>query len=233
VLAQAPRSDLRRRHGHDVDRGSKHHPQAQADQQEAGHEGDDTRPGRHQAEQEADAGQRDDEAPDDQRSLRALPGESLRTKGRNQDAEGGRREDDARLDGVVPADGLQVDGDDERRAHENEPLRVLRDKAEIGRAVLEQSGGEQRFLTGSLSRADVERERGEEGGSDREEHRHEQDVAVGLQDPQDDEEHADSRQNRPHERAKLQMNWVRASGSRDRRRATPVGSAIGIRLSAG
>ena len=68
------------------------------------------------------------------------------------------REDDARFDGVVPANRLEKDRDDERRAHQKQPLDVLSDQAEVGRAVPEQSQGDQRLLAGPLARADVEEE---------------------------------------------------------------------------
>src|SRR6187402_1567009 len=50
--------------------------------------------------------------------------ESLRSERRDQDADGRRGEHDAGLDGVVTANGLQEDGDDERDTHQQQPLDV-------------------------------------------------------------------------------------------------------------
>ena len=143
-----------------------------------------------------DPGDGDHEARHDQGLLRAPLGEPLRGQRRDQDADRRRREDDARLDGVVAADGLEEDGDDERRPHQQQPLDVLSDKPEVRRAVLEQSRGQQRFLARSLASADVQEEPDEEGGAGRQQHRHQREVAVGLEDPEDHEEHADRRQDR-------------------------------------
>ena len=65
----------------------------------------------------ADPGEGDDETRHDQRPLRAPLGESLGGEGRDQDADRRGGEDDARPDRAVAADGLQVDGDDERGPH--------------------------------------------------------------------------------------------------------------------
>ena len=124
---------------HEVDRGGQHDPEAEADQQQAGREGDDARRGPDQGEQEPDPGHRDDEARDDQGLLRAALGESLRGERRDQDADRRRGEDDARLDRVVAADRLQEDGDGERDPHEQQPLDVLGDQPEVRCAVLEQA----------------------------------------------------------------------------------------------
>ena len=148
-------------------------------------------------EQEHDPGDGDDEAGDDQRLLREPLGESLGCEGRGEDAERRRGEDDARLDRAVAANLLQVDGDDERRPQEHQPLDVLRDEREVARPVLEQPGGEQRLLPGPLAGADEEEERQQEERADHEEDRHEGVVAAGLKDPEDDAEHADRRQDRP------------------------------------
>ena len=60
--------------------------------------------------------------------------------------------------------------------------------------VLEQEQGQQRFLACPLASAGVEEEPDQERGSGRQQHRHQQRVAVGLEDPEHDEEHADRRQ---------------------------------------
>ena len=70
---------------------------------------------------------------DDQGLLRVPLGESLGGERRDQDAERRRGEDDARLDRVVAANGLEEDRDDERRPHEQQPLDVLGDEAEVAR----------------------------------------------------------------------------------------------------
>ena len=62
--------------------------------------------------------------------------------------------------------------------------------------VLEQARGQQRFLACSLASAGVEEERDQEGGSGRQQHDHQRGVAVGLENPEHDEEHADRRQDR-------------------------------------
>jgi hypothetical protein len=97
---------------------------------------------------------------------------------------------------LYPRNRLEKDRDDERRAHQKHPLDVLSDQAEVGRAVTEQSQGDERLRAGPLARADVEDEPEQEGGSDCQEHRHEHEVVVGQQDPEHHEEHADGRQDR-------------------------------------
>ena len=155
-----------------------------------------TRDEAHQGEQESDPGHRDDEARGDQGLLRAALGESLRGERRDQDADGGRGEDDASLDRVVAANLLEEDGDGKRDAHEQQPLDVLGDEPEVRRVVLEQERGQQGFLAGSLASARVEKEPDEKRGSGRQQRRHQREVAVGLQNPEHDEEHADRRQDR-------------------------------------
>ena len=73
-----------------------------------------------------------------ERSLRVLLGEPLGGERRHEDAAGGGGEDHAGLDGVVAADDLEVRRDDERRAHEQQPLHVLGDEPEVRGAVAEQ-----------------------------------------------------------------------------------------------
>jgi hypothetical protein len=58
--------------------GCEHPSEAEADQEQAGHEGDDARPRDHEPDQQRDADEREQEAPHDQRLLRAPLGESLR-----------------------------------------------------------------------------------------------------------------------------------------------------------
>ena len=91
---------------------------------------------------------------------------------------------------LYPRTVLQEDRYDERDSHEDEPLGVLGDQGEIGRPVAKQRGRQQRFLPRPLARADVEEEAGQERGSDQEEQRHQGVVCAGLEDPEDDEEHA-------------------------------------------
>ena len=138
----------------------------------------------------------DDEAGDDQRSLREPPRESCGGERRGQDAERRCSEDDARLDRAVPADLLQEDGDDERRAQEDQPLDVLRDERQVARPVLEQAGREQRLLPRPLPGADEEEERQQEERADHEEDRQQAVVAAGLKDPEHDAEHAGPREDR-------------------------------------
>ena len=61
---------------------------------------------------------------------------------------------------------------------------------------LNRRGGQQRFLARSLASAGVEEEPDQEGGSGGQQHCHQREVAVGLEDPEHDEEHADRRQDR-------------------------------------
>ena len=98
---------------------------------------------------------------------------------------------------LYPRTVLQEDGHDERHAHEQKPLHVLRDEGEIGRAVPEQPGRQQRLLPRSLPSADVEVEPDQERDSEHEEHGEERVVGPGLEDPEDHEEHADRREDRP------------------------------------
>jgi hypothetical protein len=63
-------------------------------------------------------------------------------------------------------------------------------------SVLEQSRGQQRLLARPLAAADVEEEPEQERRADRQQHRHQRDVVVGLQDPEHDAEHADGGQDR-------------------------------------
>ena len=139
----------------------------------------------------------DDEAGHDQRPLRAPLGEPLGGERRDQHADRRRGEDDPGLDRVVAADGLQEDGDDERDAHQQQPLDVLGHQPEVRRAVLEQPGRQQRLLARALASADVEEEPEQERGADAPAAPPSAaEVAVGLQDPEHDEEHADRRQDR-------------------------------------
>ena len=61
------------------------------------------------------------------------------------------------LIGAVAVHLLQVDGDDERGAHHDQPLEVLRHQREVADPVSEQAGGEQRFPARAFEPADVER----------------------------------------------------------------------------
>ena len=75
--------------------------------------------------------------------------------------------------------------------------------------------GQQRFLARSLASADVEEEPDQEGGSGRQQHRHQRGVVVGLQDPEHDEEHADRRQDRSDRvegTRRVRREWDRRSG---------------------
>ena len=181
----------------DVHRGGEHRADAEADERQAGNECPDAVRAPDEREQEHDPGDGDDEACDDQRLLREPLGESLGGEGGGEDAERRCGEDDARLDRAVAANLLQVDGDDERRPQEHQPLDVLRDEREVARPVLEQPRGEQCLLSGPLAGADEEEERQHEGRSDHQEDRHQGVVGAGLKDPDDDAEHADRRQDRP------------------------------------
>ena len=73
---------------------------------------------------------------------------------------------------------------------------VLRDQSEVRGPVLEEPRGQQRFLARSLATADVEEEPEQERDSGGHQRCHEQPVAVGLEDPEHEEEHADRRQER-------------------------------------
>jgi hypothetical protein len=96
--------------------------------------------------------------------LGAPAGEPLGPQGGDQDADGRRGEDDAGLDGVVAANGLEEDRDHEGGPQQQQPLDVLGDQAEVGGAVAEQPGGQQRFLPGPLPGPDVEEEPAQEAG---------------------------------------------------------------------
>ena len=91
-----------------------------------------------------------DEAGHDQGPLGRPLGEPLGGEGATQQADRGRGEDDAGLDRVVAAHDLQVGRDHERHAHEQQPLGVLGDQPEVGGAVAEQAGRQQRLLAGAL-----------------------------------------------------------------------------------
>src|SRR4029453_11236945 len=182
---------------HQVDRRGQHDAHAQADQQQPGHEGQDAVGGADQADQQADADDGGDKTGQDQALLRASAGESLGPQGGDQDADRRRGEDDAGLDGVVAANGLEVDRDDERGPQQHQPLDVLGDKTEVGGAVAEQPGGQQRFFPGPLQGANPEEEPEQQGGSQGQEDRHQQAVAAGLEDPEDHEQHAEGRKDRP------------------------------------
>ena len=159
----------------------------------------------------------DDEAGDDQGSLRAPLGEPLGGERGDQDARGRRGEDHSGLDRVVAADLLEEDGDDERDPHQQQPLDVLGDQAEVGRAVPEQPEREQR-LPARRARARGCRGRTRPGSaaptarntaiSD--------EFVVGLQDAEHDEEHADRRQDRS-DHVERARRVGRAAGSTMRR----------------
>ena len=68
-----------------------------------------------------------------------LLGEPFGGEGRDQESDGGGGEDDAGLDGVVAAHDLQVGGDHERHAHQQQPLGVLGDESEVGGPIAEES----------------------------------------------------------------------------------------------
>ena len=61
---------------------------------------------------------------------------------------------------------------------------------------LNRTRGQQRFLACSLASAGVEEEPDQKRGSGRQQHRHQHGVAVGLENPEHDEEHADRGQDR-------------------------------------
>ena len=79
-----------------------------------------------------------------------------------------------------------------RRSH----CDVLCDEGQIGDAVPEQPRREERLLSRPLLCADVEEEADQERDSDAQNTREEHVVGAGLQDPEDQEEHADRRQDR-------------------------------------
>ena len=135
----------------DVDRWGQHEPEPEPDQQQAWCEGDDSRGGSDQGQQEADPCHGYHEAGHDQRLLRTPLGESLGPERRCKDTQRRGGEDDAGLDRVVAADRLQEHGNDEGRPHQQQPLDVLRDEPEVRDSVLEQPGGQQRFFAGSLA----------------------------------------------------------------------------------
>ena len=121
---------------HDVDRRREHPAEAEAERASSPGTNAQTLSdeARHQGEQEHDPGERDDEARDDQRPLRESLGEPLGGERGDQDAERRGGEDDAGLDRAVAANHLQEDGDDERRAHQQQPLDVLGDEREVARS---------------------------------------------------------------------------------------------------
>ena len=150
----------------------------------------------HQAEQEPDPDRGRHEAGRDQRLLEVLLGQPLGGERRDQDADGRRGEDHAGLDRAVVALGLEEDRHGERHAHQQQPLEVLSDQAEVRRAVLEQGRGQQRLLPGSLASADEHEEGGQERGPEREEDDQQRVVDSGLQDPDHQAEHPDRGQDR-------------------------------------
>ena len=91
---------------------------------------------------------------------------------------------------------MEEDGDDERRAQENQPLDVLRDESEIRRSIFEQAGRQERLPAGSFSPADVDEEPEQENCTDRRENRRENVVRPDLQDREHEAEQADGRENR-------------------------------------
>src|SRR6185437_8114490 len=113
---------------------------------------------------------------------------------RDQDAAGRGGEDDSGLDRVVAADLLEVHGDDERCAEQQEPLDVLRHKRKVARSVPEEPRRKQRLLTGPLLATDEEEEREQEHRSEREERHRQRVPRAELKNPYYDEEHADRRE---------------------------------------
>ena len=117
-------------------------PEAETDQQQAGHERDDaatrrpTRPSRSPIPAIVTT---------KPATIRVLCGRRLASRSAASDETRmptrRRGEDDAGLDRVVAANLLQEDGDDERDAHEQQPLDVLGDQPEVGGAVPEQRRG--------------------------------------------------------------------------------------------
>ena len=92
--------------------------------------------------------------------------------------------------------GLEEDRDRERHAHEEQPLEVLGAQPEIRGAVAEQVGGQQRFLSSALPGTDVKEEAGQERDPDCQGDDQQRVVVAGLQDPEQDEEHADRGEDR-------------------------------------
>jgi hypothetical protein len=118
-------------------------------------------------EQKPDAGRRHDEAGGDQGLLLTPLGQPLGRERGNEHAEGRRGEDHAGLDRAVVALGLEEDRDDERHAHQQQPLEVLGDHPQVRGAVAEQVERQQRILAPALPRPDVHEEPGQERESDR------------------------------------------------------------------
>jgi hypothetical protein len=94
---------------------------------------------------------------------------------------------------------LQVDGDDERCPHHDQPLEVLGDQREVADPVSKQTGREQRFPAGAFQPADVGVEPEQERDADHHEGNEQCVVDAGLQDPEHDEEHPDRRQDGAHQ----------------------------------
>ena len=97
---------------HEVDRGGQHDPEAKADQQQAGREGDDPRRGPTRASRSPIPAI----VTTKPAMIRVFCGRRLASAPRRATTRTptARGEDDAGLDGVVSADGLQEDGDGER-----------------------------------------------------------------------------------------------------------------------
>ena len=135
---------------HEVDRRRQHHAQAEPDQQQPGREAPRARRGVDQGEQQPDAGDGDDEA--GEISVRCAWRLASRSAASDETRRPTRRrgEDHAGLDRVVVAHHLQEHRDDERHAHQQQPLEVLGGQRQVGGAVAEQGGRQQRLLARSL-----------------------------------------------------------------------------------
>ena len=151
----------------------------------------------HHRQQDADASDGDDEACQDQGPLCVPLREALGGERGCQHADCGGGEDHPGLDGIVVTHDLQVGGDHERHAHEQQPLGVLGDQAEVGDAIAEQAGRQQWLLARALLGAHRCEEPHQDQGTGGDKGERQPEVVVRGQDAQHQEDEADSGQDRP------------------------------------
>ena len=124
------------------------------------------------------------------------PGEALGGERGRQHADRGGGEDHPGLDGVVVTHDLQVARDNERHAHQDQPLAALGDQAEVGNAVAEQAHRQQWLLARPLLGAHRCEEPHQDQGTGGDQGERQPEVIVGRQDARHQQDEADGGQDR-------------------------------------
>jgi hypothetical protein len=115
-----------------------------------------------------------------------------------------------RLDCVVAAHHLQERRHDERGAHQEQPLDVLRDQGEVGHPVPEEGDREQRLLACALTGSDIEEEPGKQNRGNGQQDRRQREIGVRLQDSHHQHDQTGRREDRSdHVEGAPRIGWKR------------------------